>query len=138
MMPTPIAIAIVERNGCFLVGRRPEGVALAGLSEFPGGKIEPGESAEAAAARECWEEAGVHVEPLFRYPTHVHAYEYSSVELYFIACRPVESEAVATANGFRWVPRAELSKLVFPEGNRGVLQILTAAKSALGDSAHVG
>ena len=138
MKPTPIAIAVVERDGCFLVGRRPEGAALAGLWEFPGGKIEPGETAEAAAVRECWEEAGVHVEPLFRYPTHAQVYEHVIVELFFIACRPVESEAVATANGFRWIPRAELLKLDFPEGNRGLLQILTASKSALGDSAHVG
>src|SRR5262245_4001612 len=138
MMPTPIAIAVVERDGWFLVGRRPQGVALAGLWEFPGGKIEQGESPEAAAARECFEEAGTQVEPLFRYPTNVHDYSHASVELFFIACRPVESDAFATANGYRWVSRDELMKLEFPEGNRAVLQILTAAKNALGDSAGVG
>ena len=138
MMPTPIAIAVVERDGWFLVGRRPEGVALAGLWEFPGGKIEQGESPEAAAARECLEEAGIRVEPLFRYPTNVYGYSHASVELFFIACRPVESDAFATTNGYQWVPRDELQKLEFPEGNRGILQILTADKSALGDSAGVG
>jgi len=138
MKPTPIAIAVVERDGWFLVGRRPEGVALAGLWEFPGGKIEQGESPETAAARECLEEAGVHVEPLFQYPTNVHHYSHASVELFFIACRPVESDPFSTANGYRWVARDELTKLEFPEGNQAVLQILTSAKSALGDSAGVG
>src|SRR5437764_2006476 len=60
-MPTPIAVAVVEKDGHFLVGQRPEGVSLAGLWEFPGGKIEPGESPEAAAVRECLEETGVDV-----------------------------------------------------------------------------
>ncbi len=137
-MPTPIAIAVVEHEDCFLVGRRPEGTPLAGLWEFPGGKIEPGESAEAAAVRECREEAGVEVEPLFRYPTNVHDYKHDRVELFFIACRPLAAGAGSLANGFRWVPREELQKLVFPEGNRAVLQILAAAKNALGDSADVG
>src|SRR4029079_19393384 len=58
-MPTPIAIAIVEHSGSFLVGRRPEGAALAGLWEFPGGKIEPGETAEEAAGREWLVETGL-------------------------------------------------------------------------------
>jgi|SRR5262245_14812876 len=138
MMPTPIAIAVVERDGWFLVGRRPEGVALAGLWEFPGGKIEQGESPETAAARECLEEAGVHVEPLFRYPTNVQHYSHASVELFFVACRPVAADPFSTANGYRWVSRDELTKLEFPEGNQAVLQILMSAKSALGDSAGVG
>ena len=137
-MPTSIAIAVVEHDGCFLIGRRPEGVPLAGLWEFPGGKIEPGESPEAAAVRECLEEAGIRVESLFRYPTIVHDYAHDRVELFFIACRLLNPQAVATINGFRWTPRNELSQLEFPEGNRTVLQILTGAKSALGDSAEVG
>ena len=137
-MPTPIAIAVVEQNGCFLTGRRPEGVPLAGLWEFPGGKIEPGENAEAAAVRECLEETGLEVEPLFRYPTHLHNYQHGSVELFFIACRPAPGSLLSAGNRFRWVACDELAKLVFPEGNRGILQILTAAKNALGDSAHVG
>jgi len=137
-MPTPIAIAVVERDDCFLVRRRPEGAALAGLWEFPGGKIEPGESSEAAAVRECLEETGIHVEPLFRYPTYIHDYEHDRVELFFIACRPTTGERVALGNGFQWISRNELSRLEFPEGNRAVLQILMAAKSALGDSAGVG
>src|SRR5881275_3042575 len=97
-MPTPIAIAVVEHDGRFLVGQRPAGVPLAGLWEFPGGKIEPGESPEAAAVRECLEETGIRVESLFRYPTIVHDYAHDRVELFFIACRPPNPQAVATIN----------------------------------------
>ena len=56
---TLIAIAIVEYDGLFLVGQRPPDVPLAGLWEFPGGKVQAGETPEAAAARECFEETGL-------------------------------------------------------------------------------
>src|SRR4051812_46830278 len=59
---TLVAIAVVEHDGKSLVGERPAGVALAGFAEFPGGKVEPGESPEAAAVRECIEESGLQVE----------------------------------------------------------------------------
>jgi len=56
-----VAVAVIERDGQFLIAQRPAGVPLAGYWEFPGGKIEAGESLEAAAARECWEEAGLEI-----------------------------------------------------------------------------
>ena len=61
-MPTPIAIAVVEHEGRFLIGQRPEGVSLAGLWEFPGGKIEAGETPERALVRELSEELAIRVE----------------------------------------------------------------------------
>jgi len=57
-----VAAAMIE-NGRVLVQRRPDGTALAGLWEFPGGKLEPGESPEAALARELDEELGITVDP---------------------------------------------------------------------------
>ncbi len=45
-----IAIAVVERDGEYLIGQRPEGATLAGYWEFPGGKVEPGESAGRSGA----------------------------------------------------------------------------------------
>jgi mutator protein MutT len=123
-MPTLIAIAVVEHEDQFLIGQRPKGVPLAGLWEFPGGKIEPGETAEGAAVRECLEETGIAVEPLFRYPTHVLDYDHGCVELHFIACRPMSSTDPAAAGGFRWVSRGELARYEFPVGNRGLLNLL--------------
>ena len=59
--PTPIAVAVVEHDGRYLVGQRPAHVPLGGFWEFPGGKVERGETPEAAAIRECLEETGLTV-----------------------------------------------------------------------------
>src|SRR5689334_16863117 len=59
--PTRVGIALVGRGGSYLIRRRPPGTAMAGYWEFPGGKCEPGESPEAATARECREEIGLGV-----------------------------------------------------------------------------
>lgn len=53
------AICMLDRDGRVLVAQRPDGKAMAGLWEFPGGKIEPGEQPEGALIRECSEELGI-------------------------------------------------------------------------------
>src|SRR5689334_6323836 len=128
-MPTAIAIAVVEHEGRFLIGQRPPGVPLAGLREFPGGKIEPGETAEAAAVRECKEETGLIVEPLFEYPIERHDYEHGSVELHFVACRPAADTEVRPREPFCWVERTGLREHEFPAGNRKLLELLTKMQS---------
>lgn len=57
-----VVAAVIERGGKFLAARRTEPPALAGRWEFPGGKVEPGETDAEALARECREELGVSVE----------------------------------------------------------------------------
>jgi mutator protein MutT len=128
--PVQIAIAVVERNGQFLVGQRPAGVPLAGLWEFPGGKIEPGETPEEAAVRECREETGLLVRPLFRYPQREQDYAHATVQLHFIACEvandaPSAPEPASLDAPFRWIPRADLNRYEFPAGNRALLAQLT-------------
>jgi 8-oxo-dGTP diphosphatase len=58
-----VAVALVDRAGRVLVQQRPAGKQLAGLWEFPGGKVEPGETPEAALVRELSEELGITVAP---------------------------------------------------------------------------
>ena len=53
------AVALIDRDGRVLLAQRPEGKAMAGLWEFPGGKIEPGETPETALIRELDEELGI-------------------------------------------------------------------------------
>ena len=71
------AAALVDVDGRVLIGRRPEGKQLAGLWEFPGGKVEPGETPEACLIRELDEELGITVKPacLAPFVFASHAYE---------------------------------------------------------------
>lgn len=121
---TAIAIAVVEQGDAFLVGQRPAGKPLAGCWEFPGGRVEPGESAAQAAVRECLEETGVAVQIVGKYPDGAHDYDHDRVYLSFFACQPI-SPAAAPRTPFRWVSRGELCHLQFPEANRGLLQLLS-------------
>lgn len=114
-----IAIAIVERDDQFLVGVRPDGVPLAGYWEFPGGKVEAGETPAEAAARECREETGVTVEPLVELLTEEFTYDHGSVELHFFHCA---IQGVGTpCFPYRWVSRGQLRDLKFPAGNRQIV-----------------
>jgi 8-oxo-dGTP diphosphatase len=77
------AAVIVRPDGAFLLARRPAGKVYAGYWEFPGGKIEPGESAERALARELREELGIHMRRAFPWITRVYAYAHATVRLNF-------------------------------------------------------
>ncbi len=59
--PIAVGIGLIARSGRYLVRQRPDGTAMAGYWEFPGGKCEPGEPPEAAVVRECREETGLDV-----------------------------------------------------------------------------
>lgn len=121
-----IAIAVIENNDRFLVGTRRPTDSLPGYREFPGGKIEPGESAPAAAIRESKEESGLSVRAIGLYDVVTHHYDHASVELHFVACEVLEP--TAPDNGFEWIARNQLAKLQFPAGNA---QILNAIANSL-------
>ena len=133
-MPTRVAIAVVEKEGCFLIGQRPEGVPLAGLWEFPGGKILPGETAEVAAVRECLEETGIAVEKVLHLSSVGHEYEHGTVALEFIACRPLNAGYDEPRQPFRWVRREELANYGFPAANAAVLERLARTNVFSGGS----
>lgn len=119
-----IAVAVVEHNDRFLVGIRDSGDSLAGYHEFPGGKIELGETIQEAAVRECLEETGIKVVPVGLYSQTIHHYDHASVELNFIACS-VEHSA-DPQHGFVWMNREDLDNCRFPEGNNQLLRELEA------------
>ena len=109
-----VAAAVVERQGRFLVTRRPADTDLAGLWEFPGGKCEPAESLESCLARELREElavdAIVHEEMLQT------TYDYTDrrVELHFFRCSISTEPSSALGQEMRWVSREELWRLDLP------------------------
>jgi mutator protein MutT len=124
-MATRIAIAVVERAGCFLIGQRPPNAALAGLWEFPGGKLEAGETPEVAAVRECREEADIEVVARSIYQQIEHEYPHGRVELTFVACEVAAGhDGVVPRPPFRWVPGRELKQYEFPAANAALLSEL--------------
>ena len=76
-----VAAALVREDGRLLLQQRPPGKAMAGLWELPGGKIEPGESPEAALAREIEEELGAHIDPVDLIPFTFASHPYDSFHL---------------------------------------------------------
>jgi mutator protein MutT len=125
--PTCVGIALVARQGSYLVRQRPVGTAMAGYWEFPGGKCEPGESAAAAAARECLEEIGLEVTVGRLRREVVHRYPHDWVHLAYFDCVTRLPDADPNpATGFRWIPAADLAGLRFPEANEPILNALVS------------
>jgi 8-oxo-dGTP diphosphatase len=98
-----VAAAVLQRSdGAFLLAQRPAGKVYAGYWEFPGGKIEPGEPAEHALARELQEELGIQVERAYPWLTRVYTYRHATVRLNFFRVtrwrgepHPREDQAIA-------------------------------------------
>jgi 8-oxo-dGTP diphosphatase len=81
---TEVSVGVmVQPDGAVLLGQRPAGKPYAGYWEFPGGKLEVGETVEAALARELHEELGVTVERCERWRVLEHDYPHAYVRLYF-------------------------------------------------------
>lgn len=84
MATVEVAAAVLERpDGAFLLAQRPRGRVYAGWWEFPGGKIEEGETAEAALARELEEELGIEVRCAYPWITRSYTYPHAAVRLHF-------------------------------------------------------
>jgi 8-oxo-dGTP diphosphatase len=79
-----VAVGVLLReDGCFLLTSRPEGKVYAGYWEFPGGKVEPGESIEAALRRELTEEIGVTIGAVHPWRVELVDYPHALVRLHF-------------------------------------------------------
>jgi 8-oxo-dGTP diphosphatase len=98
-----VAAAVIQRpDGALLLAQRPPGKVYAGYWEFPGGKVEPGEPAAAALARELHEELGIDVQTAYPWITRVFSYPHATVRLNFFRVtrwrgepHPKEDQAIA-------------------------------------------
>jgi len=122
----PVVAGLMRRQGKVLVGQRPEGSSLAGTWEFPGGKIELGESPELALARELKEELGIEAEigPLKFAATHT--YGKTGIIFLFFEVKYWKGQIKPQQHlDLRWVTPKELGNLELPEANSKFLdQIL--------------
>jgi mutator protein MutT len=121
-----VVAAVVEENDAFLVTRRPQGVHLAGLWEFPGGKIDPAESHADALRREMREELDTDVEVRDLVFETTHAYPDRTVALFFYDCVLRQAPRPLLRQEMRWVKRSELAGLDFPPADEELIRIVTA------------
>jgi len=120
-----IVTAVIERDGRYLVGRRPHGGMLGGLWEFPGGKVEKGEDHALALARECREELGVEVRVGGLVACVRHAYTHFRIVMSVYRCTITGGEPAALAHTeLRWVAPADFDTLAFPKANHKFLPLL--------------
>ena len=112
-----VACALVDADGRVLIAQRPEGKTLAGLWEFPGGKLEAGERPEAALIRELHEEIGIIVQEACLAPLTFasHAYEDFHLLMPLYICRRWEGLAVAReGQNLAWVRANKLRDYPMP------------------------
>ena len=121
-----VVAAVIEEDDAFLVTRRLEGTHLAGLWEFPGGKISIGETHAEGLARELREELDVEVDVGARMLETRHAYAERSVSLHFYQCTLRGTPRPLLGQQMQWIARADLSTLEFPPADAELIRMLTA------------
>lgn len=128
--PVRVAVAIVQREGRFLVGQRHPDAHLGGLWEFPGGKSEPGETAAQTAMRELKEECNVQATVVRVLPQLRHVYSDRIIELTPVLCnwQNGEGEPIGTET-CRWFTLDELRRLPMPELNGEILDAISSSCS---------
>ena len=121
------AVALIDGEGRVLLAERPEGKSMAGLWEFPGGKVEPGETPEAALIRELHEELGIDTWQSCLAPLTFasHTYEDFHLLMPLFACRKWNG-IVSAQEGQRltWVRPARLREYPMPPADLPLIPIL--------------
>jgi 8-oxo-dGTP diphosphatase len=122
-----VAVALVDTDGRILLTQRPEGKALAGLWEFPGGKVEPGERPEHALIRELHEELGIDVEEPCLAPLTFASYAYPEFHLLMplYICRRWTGSAIGReGQALKWVRPHDLRAYPMPPADAPLIPAL--------------
>ena len=121
------AVALVDADGRVLIARRPEGKPMAGLWEFPGGKVAQGETPEAALIRECEEELGIDVTSrcLAPFTFASHRYETFHLLMPLYLCRVWEGIATPReGQALKWVRPSRLAEYDMPPADAPLAAML--------------
>ncbi len=121
------AVALVDADGRVLIAQRPEGKSMAGLWEFPGGKVDAGETPEHALVRELHEELGIETATSCLAPIAFasHGYETFHLLMPVFACRKwVGTPQPREGQALKWVMPAELSRYPMPPADVPLVALL--------------
>ena len=121
------AVALIDRDGRVLLAQRPEGKSMAGLWEFPGGKVEPGETPEAALIRELHEELGIETWSSCLAPLTFASHSYPDFHLLMplFACRKWQGQPESKeGQALKWVRPTELRSYPMPPADLPLIPIL--------------
>ena len=136
-----VAAAVLQRaDGAFLLAQRPQGKVYAGYWEFPGGKVEAGEPADRALARELHEELGIDIGPAYPWITRVFTYPHGTVRLNFFRVHdwkgephPREDQAIS------WqAPGAPMVAPMLPANAPVLASLALPAEYAITNAAQYG
>jgi 8-oxo-dGTP diphosphatase len=121
------AVTLIDKNRRVLLQQRPAGKAMAGLWEFPGGKVETGETPEHALVRELLEELSISVSPGNLSPLTFasHAYDDFHLLMPVFACRNWAGEMTANeGQKLAWVEAGEISSYAMPPADLPLLSMV--------------
>ena len=121
------AVVLVDPDGRVLVTQRPEGKAMAGLWEFPGGKVEPGETPEAALIRELHEELGIETWASCLAPLTFASHSYDTFHLLMptFICRKWGGQVQGReGQALKWVRPMELRDLPMPAADLPLIPVI--------------
>ncbi|NNF24252.1 MAG: 8-oxo-dGTP diphosphatase MutT [Rhodobacteraceae bacterium] len=121
------AVALIDRDGRLLLAQRPKGKSMEGLWEFPGGKVEPGETPEAALIRELHEELGIDTWESCLAPLTFasHKYEEFHILMPLFACRKWQGQPhPKEGQALKWVYVKDLRDYPMPPADIPLIPIL--------------
>ena len=125
-MPLLVAAAVIVNKGRVLLTRRPEDKRHPGLWEFPGGKVDPGESPEQALHREIYEELGAEIRIKGVFEVAYHRYDWGPVLVLAYECRLLtHSLRCLGVAEYRWVPPQEIKRFKILPADQTIIDRLT-------------
>ena len=123
--PLDVAVAVIRHEGRLLISQRMPNDSFGGFWEFPGGKMDRGETMELCLAREIREELGITVQVGSKRMEISHRYPGRTIRLHCFDCRLLEGEPRALeCAGWKWVLPAELDRFSFPPASAPLIRKL--------------
>lgn len=128
-MRKKVCAAVIRRNGQTLICSRPKATILGDKMEFPGGKVEPGESLNECIVRELKEELNAEILPLDVIHEIEHPYPSGILNILFIRCLLLDDSKLEPRDGqeFRWVRTSELGSIDFLPADLPFARLLAEA-----------